>query len=75
MVELQQRITRMGADMNRNHSDAAGWVLIVMALGLLLALHEFDLLAVLLPVSLLAGFVIARLRDRETGLADRPKRG
>jgi hypothetical protein len=61
--------------MNRNYSDISGWVLIVMAFVLLLALHELDLLAVLLPVSLLVAYGIARIQSRKTGLTDNLKKG
>jgi hypothetical protein len=50
-------------------------VLIVMAFVLLLALHELDLLAVLLPVSLLVAYGIARIQSRKTGLTDNLKKG
>jgi hypothetical protein len=60
--------------MNRT-SEIFGWALIAMALVLLLALHELDLLAVLLPVSLLAGYGIVRIQDRKTRLTDRLKKG
>jgi hypothetical protein len=61
--------------MNRNYSEISGWVLIVMAFVLLLALHELDLLAVLLPVSLLVTYGIARIQSRKTGLTDNLKKG
>jgi hypothetical protein len=56
--------------MNRNYSETGGWVLIVMACALLLALREFGLLAILLPVSLVLGYGIARIQNRKTRLTD-----
>ena len=52
-------------DMLTNKSNAAGWVLALFTLVLLLALGELDLLLVLLPISLLLGYGMARIRRQE----------
>jgi hypothetical protein len=61
--------------MKRTYSEVSGWALIAMAFVLLLALHELDLLAILLPVSLLAGCGIVRIQDRKTRLTNRLEKG
>jgi ABC-type Mn2+/Zn2+ transport system permease subunit len=54
---------------------AAGWVLIGIALALLLGRGDVGLLAVLLPISMVVGYGISRLRDNKDALPRSAKQG
>ncbi|MBZ5597277.1 MAG: hypothetical protein LAN83_03045 [Acidobacteriia bacterium] len=53
----------------------AGWILVVIALVLLLAFGNLALLAILVPVSIVVGYGIARLGENRGRLTPGLKKG
>jgi hypothetical protein len=58
-----------------NVNQCAGWVLVLGAISLLIAVGRTDLLVILIPLSLLLAFVIGCSKQRETGLTGDSKKG
>jgi len=58
-----------------NVHQCAGWVLVLGAISLLIALGRAELLVILIPMSLLLAFVIGCSKQRETGLTGDSKKG
>jgi hypothetical protein len=56
-------------------NQCGGWVLVLGAISLLIALGRTDLLVILIPLSLLLAFVIGCSKQQETGLTGDSKKG
>jgi hypothetical protein len=61
--------------MRTRNSKSAAAILIVVALFLLIVLGKLDLLAILLPISLLLAYGIARSGATRTRLTSGPRKG